>query len=129
MKKDIQSIVDIKLMVDVFYSKVQQDDMLGPIFRSRIPNDGWAPHLATMYSFWQSILLAGEPTYRGAPFAAHINLPIDGMHFEKWLALFTQTVDENFSGEIANEAKSRAQSIAAVFQNKLSQIRKFRSET
>jgi hemoglobin len=125
MKKDITTIEDIKLLVDQFYGKIQKDDLLGPIFEARIDNN-WSKHLSIMYSFWQTILLPlppGEATYRGAPFAPHATLPINSIHFDRWLILFKETVDENFAGEIAEEAKSRGVMMAGVFQFKLSQIR------
>jgi hemoglobin len=122
MKKDIQSFEDIQLMVNEFYARIREDEMLAPVFRSRIPDDSWAPHLAKMYTFWQTILLPGEQTYRGTPFAHHVRLPIEGPHFERWLKLFTETVDTLFSGAVAEEAKFRARSIAGIFEHKLSQI-------
>jgi hemoglobin len=122
MKKDIQSFEDVQLMVNEFYSRIRADEMLAPVFRSRIPDDSWEPHLAKMYAFWQTILLPGEPTYQGSPFASHIRLPIEGPHFERWLKLFNETVDTLFAGNVADEAKFRARSIAGIFEHKLSQI-------
>jgi hemoglobin len=122
MRKDITSIEDIKLLVDTFYTAVRQDDVLGPVFNGKI-GDQWPKHLDTMYRFWQTILLPGEFTYRGTPFASHINLPINETHFEKWLMLFTQTVENHFEGPVAEEAKMRAGHIASVFQHKLSVLR------
>ncbi len=52
----------------------------------------------------------------------HIPLPINNSHFEKWLSLFLETVDEHFAGEVAEEAKTRARNIAGVFQFKLEHI-------
>jgi hemoglobin len=46
-------------------------------------------------------------------------LPIRAEHFERWLKLFIETVDENFSGTKADETKSRAQSIAGVWKFKM----------
>ena len=36
MKKDIENLDDIKLLVDTFYGRIQQDDMLGIIFNQNI---------------------------------------------------------------------------------------------
>ena len=46
-------------------------------------------------------------------------LPVTSTHFKQWLELFHKTVDENFVGGKAEEAKSRADNIASVFQFKL----------
>lgn len=118
---DIQTLDDIRLLVDSFYSKVQQDQQLGPIFQASI-QDRWPQHLAKMYSFWQTILL-DEYTYNGRPFPPHARLPIDKAHFERWLQLFHETVDELFQGTVAEEAKSRGNKMAALFQIKLEHIR------
>ena len=119
--RDIENLNDIKKMVDLFYGKVRKDDLIGPIFNEKIQNH-WAEHLTKLYSFWQSLLL-GEQTYSGYPFPPHMQLPIDKEHFDRWLFLFTKTVDELFIGPTANEAKDRAYKIADIFQNKLNYIR------
>ena len=120
--KDIEDINDIKKMVNLFYGKVRKDDLIGPIFNDKIQNH-WTEHLTKLYSFWQGILL-GERTYTGFPFPPHAQLPISKEHFDRWLSLFTETVDHLFIGEIANEAKNRAYKISDVFQKKLEHIRK-----
>lgn len=120
--KDIENLNDIKKMVDVFYGRVRKDDLIGPIFNDRIQNH-WAEHLSKLYSFWQSVLL-GEQTYSGFAFPPHAELPINKEHFDRWLGLFTLTVDNLFVGPTADEAKSRAYKIADVFQGKLNYIRK-----
>lgn len=120
--KDIEEINDIKKMVNLFYGKVRKDDLIGPIFNDKIQNH-WPEHLTKLYSFWQGILL-GERTYTGFPFPPHSQLPISKEHFDRWLSLFTETVDHLFIGEIANEAKNRAYKISDVFQKKLEYIRK-----
>lgn len=119
--RDIENIDDIKKMVNSFYAKVQKDDLIGPIFNDRI-QDHWPEHLEKLYSFWQSILL-NERTYNGHAFPPHAQLPIEKQHFDRWLSLFMETVDNLFTGDIANEAKSRANKIADVFQGKLDYIR------
>ena len=71
-----------------------------------------------MYNFWSTMLL-GEGSYKGSPFQSHLHLPIERVHFDQWLRLFMETVDENFFGEKADETKMRAQAIAGVFQHKM----------
>jgi hemoglobin len=116
-KHDITSLEDIRLLVDTFYTKVAEDALLGPVFSKRL-GDNWLPHLEKMYTFWQTLLLQ-EHTYNGAPFPPHARLPIDEKHFNKWLNLFTATVDELFAGEKAGEAKWRAGKMAEMFQYKI----------
>ncbi|HWH63904.1 MAG TPA: group III truncated hemoglobin [Ginsengibacter sp.] len=115
--KEIESLEDVKKMVDTFYEKIREDELLGPIFNERI-KDRWPQHLEKMYAFWQTLLL-NERTYFGSPFPAHGSLPVSAMHFKKWMELFTQTVDELFMGEKATEAKWRAEKMAEIFESKI----------
>lgn len=117
MIKEILTIEDVKKLVDLFYDKVRQDDVLSKIFDEKIANN-WSVHLNKMYRFWQTILLE-EHTYSGSPFLAHAKLPIQAVHFDRWLLLFYKTIDENFTGQIATEAKWRAERMSEMFQHKL----------
>jgi hemoglobin len=115
--KDIQGIESIRIMVDDFYVQVRKDEILEPVFSAVITGD-WQPHLNQMYDFWNAALF-GVPGFRGNPFAKHAPLPIDGQHFSRWLELFGQTVDRHFEGPVAEDAKKRADLMAALFQHKL----------
>lgn len=121
-QKEIVSREEVKLMVDNFYRKVNDDELLSLVFNDFAGVD-WEEHLPNMYDFWSTILL-GEMTYKGNPFLKHIPLPIDQEHFNRWLQLFIKTIDENFKGEVAEEAKKRASSIAGIFQYKLEHLKK-----
>ncbi|MDG3582936.1 MULTISPECIES: group III truncated hemoglobin [Galbibacter] len=116
-KKRIETLADIKHLIDSFYDKVRRDNLLGPVFNEKIGNQ-WASHLEKMYRFWQTVLLE-EHTYNGTPFMAHGSLPIHQIHFDTWLDLFENTVDSLFTGEKAREAKWRARKMAEMFQLKL----------
>lgn len=118
--KDIDTLDDIKTLVDNFYISVREDDLLGPIFTYFIKD--WTPHLETMYKFWQTLLLE-EHTYSGSPFPPHMKLPIRSEHFERWIELFRQTIDDQFCGERAKIATQRASQIAKVFETKLELIK------
>ena len=112
--KELADRKDIILMVNSFYEKVKQDNLIGPVFA----HVDWPHHLPIMYNFWASMLL-GEQSYQGNPFQKHVPLPLKADHFDQWLKLFGETVDENFEGDRAQEVKERARSIARVFQHKL----------
>ncbi|MDG4945369.1 group III truncated hemoglobin [Weeksellaceae bacterium KMM 9713] len=119
--REIQNIEDIKLMVDSFYAKVRQDDLIGPIFDEKI-QDRWPEHLEKMYTFWETVLLR-KHTYFGSPFPPHAKLPVDKEHFERWLELFMKNLDEHFTGEKAEEAYWRAEKMANMFNYKINYIR------
>lgn len=114
MLHDITNRHDIEKLVNKFYERVQTDALLGPIFSQL----DWPKHLPIMYNFWSSMMF-GDQSYRGNPFEKHVHLLIGKEHFAEWLNLFTQTVNQNFSGSKAEEIKERAKSIAGIFQHKL----------
>lgn len=116
-QNDILSLDDIKILVDTFYDKIRKNELLGPIFNERI-QDRWPEHLEKMYTFWQTVLLK-EHTYFGSPFVPHAQLPVDNIHFNTWVGLFNETVDDLFEGRIAEEAKWRGAKMAEMFESKI----------
>ena len=116
-KKLLNDLQAIQLLVDMFYSAVRENEILGPIFND-ILKDRWPAHLEKMYRFWQTVLLE-EHTYHGSPFPPHANLPVDKLHFDTWLSIWHKTIDEYFEGRIADEAKWRGEKMAAMFLSKI----------
>lgn len=120
MKQTITGPAEIKELVDSFYKKVNADSLLSPVFNVQAGID-WESHLEKMYQFW-GMQLIGTREYTGSPFPPHTKLHIGTAHFDRWLTLFIETVDEHFIGEVAETAKQKARNIAAVFQYKLGLI-------
>ncbi|MDB6017485.1 MAG: sec-independent protein translocase TatC [Pedosphaera sp.] len=118
---DITTEDHIKVLVDSFYVKVNADKLLSPIF-NEVAQVDWSEHLPLLYQFWNTLLLRTN-TYQGRPWPKHALLPVNAAHFERWLSLFKQTVDEHFTGPKATEAKNIAASIADTFQNRLQLLR------
>jgi hemoglobin len=76
-------------LVDTFYMRIRDDQLLGPIFADAIGAD-WGPHLSKMKRFWSSVLLASR-AYKGNPMIAHLQLPrLTEDHFERWLQLWRE---------------------------------------
>ena len=110
---------NIRIMVDRFYSKVLKDDLLADFFTEKLGDemisDEWQTHLDTLTDYWASITL-GDKAYSGQPVKLHIDLEgLERETFERWLKLFSETVDKFYSKEIADIFKSRAQVIANSF--------------
>ena len=124
---DIKTLEDVKILVDVFYGKVRKDELIGYIFDDVI-QDRWPEHLEKMYRFWQTILLGGH-TYSGRPFVPHMKLPVEREHFERWLGLFFETVDELFEGQKAELAKWQGNRMAEMFQLKIKYFRENQQQT
>ncbi len=120
-QQDIQSLDNIKVMVDEFYGKIRVDQLLGGTFNGAI-KDRWPEHLEKMYRFWQTVLLE-EHTYKGSPFPPHAGLPVEKAHFDRWLHLFNTTVDGHFAGEKAERAKWQGARMAELFLSKIQYYR------
>eukprot|EP01136_Pigoraptor_vietnamica_P024428 Opistho-1_new@77466 len=125
MKRDIENRADIEQLVNEFYRKVTEDDVIGFIF-SDIVKMNWEKHLPIMYDFWDNALFY-TGTYSGNPMNLHKHLhhirPLDSKHFSRWVELFLETVDDYFEGEKASLTRQRAISIAAVMEEKILQYR------
>ena len=119
---DITNKEDIKNFVDAFYNEVRIDQLIGPVFASVIPDENWTPHLERMYSFWNTVLF-GAREYQGNPFAKHRPLPIEKRHYDRWLELLNNTLDQHFSGAKVEEIKTRAEKMGLLFQSKLDYLR------
>jgi len=81
----------IERLVHTFYARVRKDALLAPVFDAVISD--WDPHLERMCAFWSSVaLMSGR--YHGQPLARHVPLPVGGRHFDRWLALFSETASD-----------------------------------
>lgn len=119
--RDIQTREDCERLVRAFYGKAMTDPMIGFLFTDVAKLD-LEEHVPVITSFWATMLL-GERSYGGGAFAPHVSLHrkagLRGPHFERWLVLWSGTVDELFVGERAEEAKAHAQRVASAFARRL----------
>lgn len=118
---DITNRDDCERLVRAFYSRAMEDPIIGFIFTDVAKLDLEA-HVPVITSFWETILF-GAPSYRGGAFRPHAELhmqvPLRRAHFERWLVLWTETVDSLFAGPHAELAKSHAQRVAHAFHGRL----------
>ncbi|GGH58738.1 hemoglobin [Filimonas zeae] len=121
MKKDIENRQDIQLLVDNFYTKVKADATIGYFFSEVVPVN-WQSHLPRMYSFWETVLL-GQASYKGNPLLKHIDInrlqPLLDKHFDQWLVLWHQTINELFDGPIAESAKRKPEQMKIIMLSKM----------
>jgi hemoglobin len=110
---DITREADVKTLVDNFCEKVNQDAVLSPAFAA-VTRVYWPQHLFTMYNYWCAALF-GPKADRSQAAPKDLGLPLEGPHAHRWLQLFGATVQENFAGPKAEEAKRKALSLASVF--------------
>ena len=121
--KEISTRADIESLVDKFYKKVIIDDSIG-FFFNEVVKLVWDRHIPTMYNFWETTLL-GNVKYKGNPMLVHMELDkksrLRPEHFDRWLALWEQTILENFHGTIAEDAKRKAKQIGGLMKFKVDQ--------
>lgn len=80
----------IRALVDTFYGTIREDELLGPVFARHVAD--WSMHLPKMYAFWSAVVLR-TGRYSGRPLEAHRRLPgLTQAHFDRWVALWTQSV-------------------------------------
>src|SRR5215212_11954888 len=117
MDRDITSREDIDALMRRFYGKAMTDPVIGPLFTDVARLD-LAHHLPVIGDFWESTLF-GSGVYsrhRRNPLLVHAELDrqarLEPHHFQRWLALFTESVDAAFAGVRAEYAKQRGHAIA-----------------
>ncbi len=119
--KDITTTEDVELLINSFYDRVKQDALIGYIFNDIIGAD-WSHHLPLMYKFWNMVLLT-LPGYEGYPTRSHVEIskkvPLKKEHFDRWLELWSSTIDQLFAGDIADQAKTKAELMANLMRIKI----------
>ncbi len=118
---DISSRQDIEVFIRAFYEKVVKDPTIGIIFTELVPIN-WDHHIPVITDFWETILL-DHPVYKNNAMEVHYKLhamyPLSKQHFDAWLRLFNQTLDEMYVGPITSLAKKRALGIARLMEFKM----------
>lgn len=121
---DVLTRADIAAVISDFYRKATRDPLIGYLF------DGLdlEAHLPVMHDFWENILFRSG-AYKGGMMYKHLLLnarkPLQTTHFERWLELFTQTVDQHFAGENAASMKQFAHSVARTMMDRILQQNAF----
>jgi len=120
-KKDIDSREDLVQMLTAFYKKAFEDELIGRFFIEVVPLD-LTTHIPVITDFWEAIVF-NTHGYRKNVMEVHQHIHqlsnIKKEHLERWVKLFTETIDEMFEGEKATLMKHRARSIATLMDIKL----------
>jgi hemoglobin len=97
-------------LVANFYSRIRDDEVLGPIFARHVHD--WDAHLPKMVDFWSSALRR-TARYRGTPMPVHNALPgLDAALFGRWLLLFRATTAAQGNAALQARADELAERIA-----------------
>lgn len=115
-RHDIDTPDDVDDLVREFYGAVAQDSLLGPMFNDVAQVD-WSAHLPKLTAFWCRFLFA-MPGYQGNPYAMHKEVhhksPFTVAHFERWLELFDETLEDGWEGPNVERMKGLARKVAQV---------------
>lgn len=103
----------IEALVHRFYQRVREDELIGPVFAGHVQD--WPAHLERMCAFWSSVMLVSG-RYHGYPMRAHLPLPIEARHFDRWLELFAEVTRELCPEKAAALFMDRAGRMALNFQ-------------
>lgn len=106
----------LERVVRRFYAHARLDPDLGPLFSAHVTD--WEAHYVRMVDFWASVgLLAGR--YHRNALQAHRPLALRPAHFDRWLALFDQTLQEEVSPPARQHLMTIARRIAATLSSRL----------
>lgn len=119
--EDITDRADIARLIVDFYTAAFEDPLIGPIFTD-VAHLDLDKHLPIMADFWESALFRAGTYRRNAlqlHFLLHAQHPLEKKHFDRWLSIWTQTIDGLFDGPVAVHAKVQAERIAGSMQRRL----------
>ena len=120
-KKDIEERAELERMLEIFYQKAFKDDLISHFFLEVVPLN-LETHIPVITDFWESVLLDGRNNKKNV-MEIHLNISekskIGKEHLDRWVKLFTETVEEMFEGPKAALAKQRATSIATMMHLKI----------
>lgn len=119
--KDIETRADLELLLEKFYEIAPFDAEIGHHFA----DIDLASHLPVIVDFWEKMLF-GNNVYFGNPLFVHQRLhekfPLKLEHFQRWVEIFSETVDKHFAGEMAENAKLRAKMIGHSLNQRLNEL-------
>ena len=123
---DIETRKDIEELVEDFYRKALEDEVIGYIFTD-VAKINLTHHLPIIADFWEMLLFGTvnfQAKYGRSPMEVHQALSnkenLKTEHFGRWVKLFCRAVDAKFAGPTASLAKVRAFSIAETMRLKFS---------
>ena len=107
---DICTEAEIRGLVHTFYAKARADAALGPVFEAQVHDRD--EHLATLSDFWSAVLL-GTRRFTGMPMPKHAAMPhLSAELFERWLALWGETLAALPNRALADAAGEMAKRMA-----------------
>ncbi|AFM16474.1 truncated hemoglobin [Mycolicibacterium chubuense NBB4] len=119
--RDVATRADIDVLLRRFYHEAFGDQVLAAPF-AELASHGLEQHLPVMCDFWETVLFRAGLYRRNALTVhrgIHESTPLSAVHFTRWLALWTATVDQMYQGPVAEHAKIQAGRIATAMHRRL----------
>lgn len=118
---NISTRKDLEDIIHRFYQSAMQDDLIGYIFTD-VAHLDLGVHLPRIVDFWESVLF-GVAKYQGNPVLKHVHLhqlsPLRKEHFDRWLSIWNETIQNKYTGEKATEAVNKAKMMADLMMYKI----------
>ena len=116
MKKDIETREELEELLKQFYKKAFADELIGHFFTEVVPLD-LKTHIPVIANFWESVVFNSHG-YRKNVMEVHKHIhhlsKIKKEHLDRWVNIFSETLDEQFEGYKTELMKQRARSIATL---------------
>lgn len=114
-RPDLDTPAHIQTFLELFYDALLADPVLAPIFLD-VAGIDLRVHLGHIQAYWEKLLLKRDGYHRhtmNIHRALHAKQALNASDFDRWLGLFRDTLEANFSGPYADRALQIAGHIAA----------------
>ena len=113
--RDLADRSDVEALLRRFYGRVLVDDILADPFAEVREVTGLDAHIPVMVDFWETMLFHNH-RYSGrvqdVHRPVHDRTKLSARHFIRWLTTWYDTVDDMYTGPMAERAKRAAARIA-----------------
>jgi hemoglobin len=118
--QDLNNRDDILHLLTSFYHKAFVDELIGHFFTEVVPLD-LETHIPVIADFWEAIVFNTQG-YNKNVMEIHRQISqlskIRKDHLDRWVQIFSETIDEMFEGDKATLMKQRARSVATLMEIK-----------
>ncbi len=112
-------------MMGIYHNLLDWGSRRGRCISNSLARGDWDKHLLRFYGFRETVLFGGG-SFRWNPLGIHFKLvamtSMDWPKFQRWLALFDETVDELFAGDRAAHIKRVADGMAHVVHSRINGV-------
>lgn len=114
-RRDLDAEEEVAEFVTRFYREIAQDDRFHHYFEALAHVD-WHAHTAELTDFWRGLLFGDPHREADDVIEAHRWLhdaaPFDTVLFDRWLEVLDTTLDEGWTGPVAELARKRGHGYA-----------------